>query len=505
MSAKGIVHLIGAGPGDPGLLTVRGARLLALADIVVYDHLANPRLLSYCPRAQAIYVGKQSSAHSMSQEQINALLVREGLAGKRVVRLKGGDPFVFGRGGEECLALADAAVKFEVVPGVTSAVAAAAYAGIPVTHRELNSSFTLITGHESASEESSDIPWESIAKLPCLAFYMGGAALPRICQRLIEHGMNPEMPAATIQWGTLARQRTVTATVATLADAVAAAKLGTPAMTIIGRVVNLRETLNWFEHRPLFGQTVVVTRTRQQASELSEQLEELGAEVIEAPTIEISPPKDWSAVDAALSEAKNFDWIIFTSASGVKAVRDRLLATGRDVRALGDAKLAAIGSATAAAIETEFCRKVDLCPERFVAEALGEALISGGHVRGKKFLLLRADIARPILREQLANAGAAKVEDVAVYHTTPARSLPPELIDRLAAGQINWITFASSSSVSGFLELIGTELREKLKSVKLAAIGPITAETLRQAGLEPTVTAEKFTIDGLISAMTERR
>src|SRR3954466_15555841 len=264
----GIVYLVGAGPGDPGLITVRGAKLLESADVVVYDYLSNPQLLALAPKAEAIYVGKKAASHSMTQEQINWLLIGEGKAGKRVVRLKGGDPFVFGRGGEECEALHAAGVAFEVVPGITAALAAPAYAGIPVTHRDLNSSFTFITGHEKEEEYkdpdsrgrkpavgSSDLDWSSIAKLPCVAFYMGVKSLPRICQKLIEHGMPPDMPAATIRWGTTPRQRTVVGTLADLARRVAEAKLAPPALTIVGRVVQLRETLNWFEHRPLFGQT----------------------------------------------------------------------------------------------------------------------------------------------------------------------------------------------------------------------------------------------------------
>src|SRR4051794_40074402 len=287
----GIVSLVGAGPGDPGLLTLRGAELLARADVVVYDYLANPQLLAHCrPGAERIYVGKKAASHSMTQEQINALLVEQGKAGKRVVRLKGGDPFVFGRGGEECEALHAAGVSFEVVPGITAALAAPAYAGIPVTHRDLNSSFTFITGHEREEEYkdpdsrgrkpavgSSDLDWSSIARLPCVAFYMGVKSLPRICQKLIEHGMPPDMPAATIRWGTRPQQRTVVGTIADLPQRVAEARLAPPALTIIGRVVTLRETMNWFERRPLFGQTIVVTRTRQQASELSHRLTDLGA------------------------------------------------------------------------------------------------------------------------------------------------------------------------------------------------------------------------------------
>ena len=427
----GIVYLIGAGPGDPGLITVRGARLLEQAEVVVYDYLSNPRLLSYCPHAEVIYVGKKAAAHSMPQEQINALLIEKALAGKRVVRLKGGDPFVFGRGGEECQALADAGVAFEVVPGVTAAIAAPAYAGIPITHRDFNSSFTFITGHEREDGEdpADDIAWDAIAKLPCIAFYMGAKSLPKICQKLIENGMPSETAAATIQWGTMPAQRTVVSTLARLAQDVAAAGLGAPAITIIGKVVELRKTLAWVERRPLFGQTIVVTRTRQQASAISQKLEDLGAAVIEAPTIELHEPQDLTAVDAALCRAGDFDWVCFTSANGVAAARKRLVELGKDARVFGKAKLAAIGSATAEAIEQELCLKVDLCPPSFVAEALADELVKNKEVAGLRFLLLRADIARPLLRERLIENGAAEVSDVGAL-----RDAPRERVTRGIAG-----------------------------------------------------------------------
>ena len=512
-----MVYLVGAGPGDPGLLTVRGAALLATADVVVYDYLSNPQLLSHCrPGVEAIYVGKKAAAHSMTQDGINALLVEHGRAGRRVVRLKGGDPFVFGRGGEECEALAAAGVAFEVVPGITAAIAAPAYAGIPVTHRDLNSSFTFITGHEKEEEYkdaesrsrqpgagASDLDWPSIARLPCLAFYMGVKSLPRICQKLIEHGMNPDMPAATIRWGTTPRQRTVTGTVATLAARVAEAKLGPPALTIVGRVVNLRDTMNWFERRPLFGQTVVVTRTRQQASELSERLAALGANVIEAPTIELAPPGEWSGVDEALSRIAAYDWVVFTSANGVAFTKQRLLETGRDARAFGGAKVAAIGDATARAVREQLFLNVDLCPESFVAEALADEFARQGVVKGGRFLLLRADIARPVLRERLQQGGAAEVNDVPIYETKPAAALPPPLLAALAGGEVAWVTCTSSSTARNFAALLGPDYREKLNGVKFASIGPITTATLRELGLEPAVQADTFNVDGLVAAMTK--
>jgi len=514
---RGIVYLVGAGPGDPGLITVRGAQLLAQADVVIYDFLSNPLLLSHCrPGAETIYVGKKAAAHSMTQEQINAMLIekaREG-GGRRIVRLKGGDPFVFGRGGEECEALAGAGIQFEVVPGVTAAIAAPAYAGIPVTHRDFNSSFTFITGHEKeqeyreeesrgrqATSGSSDIDWSSIAKLPCVAFYMGVKSLPRICQKLIEHGMPPDMPAATIRWGTTPKQRTVVGTLADLPRRVAEAKLAPPALTIVGKVVSLRDTLNWFERRPLFGQTIVVTRTRQQASALSGKLAALGANVIEAPTIELREPDEWSGVDEALRSAGRYDWVVFTSANGVSFTRKRLLDLGLDARALGDARIATIGDATTAAVREQLCLKVDLCPESFVAEALADALSARGEVGGKRFLLLRADIARPVLRERLQQGGAAEVRDVAVYETRPAASLPQPLLVALAVREVTWITFTSSSTAKNFTSLLGADYAKRLQGVKLASIGPVTTHTLRELGLEPTVEAETFTVDRLVEAL----
>lgn len=500
-SGTGKVYLVGAGPGDPGLITLRGAELLARAQVVVYDYLASPLLLRHCPQAEVIYVGKKAAAHTLSQEQINALLIEKARQGNVVVRLKGGDPFIFGRGGEECLALARAGIGFEVVPGITAAIAAPAYAGIPVTHRDLNSCFTLLTGHEKeedyrdpmaaqrGSGEASDLDWSVLARLPSLAFYMGVKSLPRICRNLIDHGMAADTPAATIRWGTTTRQRTVVGTLATLPDVVAAAGLQAPAMTVIGKVVTLRQKLNWFESRPLFGQTIAVTRTRQQASELAERLMELGARVIEAPTIDVLPAADMVPVDAALRDAGGFDWIVFTSPNGVSFTRRRLMELGLDVRTFGKARIAAIGRTTARQIETELALKVDCLPTEFVAEALADELLGRGDVRARRFLLLRADIGRPVLLDRLRDGGAAEVRDVAIYQTRRPDSLPSEFLEALAAHELTWITFTSSSTARNLADLLGQDYRAQLAGVKLASIGPITTQTLVELGLPPTVEA----------------
>jgi uroporphyrinogen III methyltransferase/synthase len=330
---------------------------------------------------------------------------------------------------------------------------------------------------------------------------MGVKALPSICQKLLANGMAPDTPAATIQWGTRPNQRTAVATIATLVDAVSEAGISSPAITIVGRVVSMRDTLNWFERRPLFGQTIVVTRTRQQASELSERLEQLGAEVIEAPTIEVVPPADWDEVDLALRDASAFDWILFTSVNGVTQTKNRMLAIGLDARAFGRAKIAAVGDATADAVGRELCLRVDLCPERSVAEALADELKARGEVDGKRHLLLRADIARPILKERLENGGSALLRDVAVYETKRVESLPGQLLDALSAGRVDWMTFTSSSTARNFVELLGSNNRNQLERVKLASIGPITSETIRELGMTPTVEAENYNIGGLVDAI----
>lgn len=501
MPASGYVSLIGAGPGDPGLLTLRGAEALASADVVVYDYLANPALLVHAPAgAERIYVGKKAGCHTLSQEEINALLVERGLAGQRVARLKGGDPFVFGRGGEEALALVEAGIAFEVVPGITSAVAAPAYAGIPVTHRGLASSFAVITGHEDPNKEETALNWSRLATgVDTLVFLMGVGNLPQIVEQMVDHGRPADTPVALVRWGTLPDQQTVTGTLANITGRVEAAGLGPPAVTIVGPVAGLREDLRWFEDRPLFGQRVLVTRTRQQASALSTRLRALGAEAIEMPTIEIAPPEDWAPLDSAMADLPGYDWIIFTSVNGVASFWERLIQACLDARALHGVRLAAVGPATAAALEGHGLQ-ADYVPGEYVAEAIASGL---GNVQGLRVLLPRADIARPALADLLRQAGAEVVE-VAAYRTLRPHISTGELRGLLAS--ITVATFTSSSTVRNLASMAhdaDIDLSQVLSDVIVACIGPITDDTAREMGLTVNIVAEEYTIEGLVQAVVD--
>jgi uroporphyrinogen III methyltransferase/synthase len=501
VGARGLVSLIGAGPGDPGLLTVRGAEALAAADVVVYDHLANPALLDRArPDAERVYVGKTAGSHTLSQEEISALLLERAEAGRRVARLKGGDPFVFGRGGEEALALVEAGVLFEVIPGVTSAVAAPAYAGIPVTHRGLASSFAVITGHEDPGKEESAVDWARLATaVDTLVFLMGVGNLPLIVERLVAHGRPVETPVALVRWGTLPNQETVTGTLADIVEKARAANLGPPAVTVVGRVAKLHETLRWFETRPLSGQRVLVTRTREQASALSARLRSRGAEVVELPTIQVAPPEDWAPLDRAITSLADCDWLVFTSVNGVRFFWERLTGANMDARALSGARLAAIGPATAA--ELKACGlQPDYVPQDYVAEAVAAGLQD---IRGQRVLLPRADIARPALAELLRQRGA-KVTEIAAYRTlrpaVVADDLRP-LLDRVTVA-----TFTSSSTVRNLAAMAqdaGVQLARALDQAAIACIGPITAHTARELGLPVHITAEQYTIDGLVEALID--
>jgi len=497
------VYLVGAGPGDPGLVTVRAVACLRQAEVVIYDHLANPRLLDEAPLdAERTYVGKQAGSHALPQGRINALLVRLAREGKRVVRLKGGDPFVFGRGGEEALALADAGVPFEIVPGVTAGVAAPAYAGIPVTHRGLAADVTFVTGHEDPAKPGSDVDWPALARLPgTLVVYMGMGRLGEIADALTAAGKPADTPTAVVRWGTTAHQQTVTGTLGTIADEVRQQGLRPPGVVVVGAVATLRDRLSWFERRPLLGQTVVVTRTRQQASELAERLEALGADVRILPTIRIEDPEDFDPLDEALRDAGTFDWIVFTSVNGVERVFDRLWQRGGDVRDLKGVKLAAIGPATAEALQSRGLR-VECVPELYRAEAVVEAFGRLGETADTRFLLPRADIARPALVDGLRQLGA-EVVAVDAYRTVLEAEPDPELLADLADGQVDWVTLTSSSTARNFARLVGERLEHIGAGVRFASIGPITTQTALEVGLRVAVEAKAYTIDGLVDAMVE--
>jgi uroporphyrinogen III methyltransferase/synthase len=483
------VYLVGAGPGDPGLLTVRGAQVLARADVVVFDRLSVSSLLDLAPAAaERISVGKAPGRAELAQEDINALLVERGLSGQQVVRLKGGDPFVFARGGEEAAALVKAGVAFEVVPGVTSAIAVPAYAGIPVTLRHSSTSFTVVTGHEDPTVGGPEgtVDWESVAKVGgTIVVLMGAARIGQIAARLIAGGRSPETPVASITWGTRPEQQTVRATLATIGER----SLTAPATIVIGEVA--AQHLEWFESRPLFGRRVVVTRAREQASALSGQLRENGADVIEVPVIAIADPLDGgAALRAAAAAVRDYDWVVLTSANGAR----RLLDCVRDARALGGVRVAAIGSATAEALRTGNI-VADLAPDEFVAEALLDAFPEPQpHDKGK-VLLARAEVARDVVPDGLRAKGW-DVDVVDAYRTVAGRPTQ-EVLDLVGGADV--VTFTSSSTVDRFLDVVGHQRVPRL----VACIGPVTAQRARDRGLHVDVEARVHTIDGLVAALVD--
>ena len=481
------VYLVGAGPGDPGLLTVRGAELLRRADVVVYDRLASPALLELAPpAAELVDVGKAPGRVAMTQEQINELLVDRGRAGLEVVRLKGGDPFVFGRGGEEAESCRDANIAFEVVPGITSAIAAPAYAGIPVTHRGLSTSVTIVTGHEDPAKGSTDTDWDALARAGgTLVVLMGAGRVTEIAKALIAGGRDAATPVAAVRWGTRPEQRTVRATLETIDQ------LGVepPSAIVVGAVAGL--DLAWFEQRPLFGRRVVVTRAREQASELRGRLEQLGAEVIELPAIALEP------IAFLLPALDRYAWLVFTSANGVHAFFDQGLAgAGLDARALAPARVAAIGPGTADALAGRGVR-ADLVPPRFVAESLLEAF-PDPEQPGARVLVARAESARDVLPEGLAERGY-EVDVLAVYRTVPVAADAGHL-ERVRAGDVDAITFTSSSTVKNFCAAVGPFTAAQPAVI---SIGPVTSETARALGLRVDTEADPHTIDGLVTAVLE--
>jgi uroporphyrinogen III methyltransferase/synthase len=497
----GKVWLVGAGPGDPGLFTLAGLEAVRQAEVIVYDRLASPRLLEHAREdAERIYVGKVSGPGHHDQEAINRLLVEKAGEGKRVVRLKGGDPFVFGRGGEEAEALRDAGLPFEIVPGVTSAVAVPAYAGIPVTHRGVAATFVVITGHEDPARTEEAVDWERLATaVDTLVLLMGVKTLPDTVERLIAGGRPAETPVAVIRWGTTPGQRTVTGTLGDIVQRVQEAKLEPPAITVVGEVVRLRETLTWFEDRPLFGKRVLVTRTRSQASALSRLLAGEGAVPIELPTIEIEPAADAAAVEAAVGglRAGAYAWVVFTSANAVEPFFRLLGERGMDARAFAAAKAAAIGPATADALAARGI-VADAVAKEFVAEGVIEALRSQVS-SGDRVLVPRAEGARPELIDGLRQLGA-EVDELTIYRAVVPKEPSAEPLSLLRDGGIDIVTFTSSSTVRNLVALLDDDV-ECLREAMVACIGPITAKTARELGLRVDVEAAEHTVPGLVRSL----
>ncbi len=495
----GKVFLVGAGPGDPGLITVKGLRCLEQAHVVVYDRLLDTSLLDLAPDdGEKIFVGKERGRQALTQDQINALLVERASAGQTVVRLKGGDPFVFGRGGEEALALAGNRIPFEVVPGITSPIAAPAYAGIPVTQRRVATCFTVVSGSEDPTKPESSIPWDVLAKTGgTLVILMGWAALESIMATLQDKGMDAATPAALVQWGTWSRQRTVTGTIGDVVAKGRAAGLAPPVIAVVGDVVNLREQLAWFDRRPLFGKRVLITRSRTQASNLRTLLENLGAGAVELPSIEIAPLDDYCTLDNALARLPDFSWVIFASVNAVEAVFDRLMVMGRDTRALAGVTIGAIGPATKTALAQRGINP-DFVPLRSVSESVVEEL-AGRDWQDVAVLLPGSNIGRDVLAQGLSAMGA-NVERVDAYQTVTPKDAG-EKARRIMERGVDVVTFTSSSTVKNLLDILDGD-RQYLENCLIACIGPITANTAREMGLRVDLVAEEATVEGLVNALT---
>lgn len=494
---SGICYLAGAGPGDLGLVTLKVKEVIEAADVIVYDALCNPEMLQWAPKgAEIIYAGKRANQHALKQDETNALLVEKTKQGKKVVRLKGGDPFLFGRGGEEAEELAAAGLRFEIIPGVTSAIAAPAYAGIPVTHREHTAQLTIFTGHEDPTKPESKLDYAQLAKNPgTRIMLMGVERLGTIAQELIAHGASPDLPVALVRWGTTGQQRTLVGRLADIAQKVEEAGFKAPAVCILGEVVRLRSSLNWFETRPLFGKRIVVTRTRKQAGALSSRLRQLGADVFELPTIRIEPPKDLKEFGLLVADAHTYEWLVFTSPNGVDAFFEMFFRIYKDVREIGGCRIAAIGPATAARVQN-YHLQVDLQPEEYVAEGVIKAFQAEGSVENLKILIARAEQARDVLPIELTKLGA--IVDVAVaYRTVAEKEDVSGGQARLRAEGADLITFTSSSTAENFQNL-GIPLPAGCQT---ASIGPITSETMRNLGMAVNVEAKTHDIPGLVDAI----
>ncbi len=501
---KSKVYIIGAGPGSPDMLTLRAARCLARADIILYDRLVDRRILGLArPDAELIFVGKSPVQHSMRQEDINTLLIEHAMGGKCVARLKGGDPLVFGRGGEEAAALRKAKIPFEIVPGITTACALGAYAGIPLTHRGLAVSAVLATGHEAPDKDEEQVDWAALARAAdTLAIYMGVRHLEHIAECLISAGLASDTPAAIVQNCASPLQRTLTGTLGEIARIARENRVEPPALTVIGPTVTLRETLNWFERLPLFGKRVLITRDTRQAASLSEQFAELGALPIEIPVLRIVPADDTAPLDRAIADLDRYDWVVFTSVNGVEAFMGRLRENGLDARALGRTRLCAIGPATAERLAKYFLR-TNCVPARYVSAEIADAMQKIEPLRGKNILLPRADIAPLDLADRLRALGA-EVANIAAYRTLAERFDAQDMLAQLREGAIDVVTLMSSSAARFFAEGLGAEHLKKIaRSVAFAAIGPITAQTAREVGLPVDIEATEHTGAGLVRAVVK--
>ncbi|MEJ2154841.1 MAG: uroporphyrinogen-III C-methyltransferase [Desulfobacteraceae bacterium] len=500
-SNKGLVYLVGAGPGDPGLITTKGMRCIETADVLIYDYLAAKTFLNHTrPECEHIYVGKKGGDHTLSQDGINQLIVDKAREGKIITRLKGGDPFIFGRGGEEAEVLVEADIPFEVVPGVTSAIAGPAYAGIPLTHRQFTSTLAFVTGHEDPTKDASSIDWSALARgIGTLVFFMGVKNLPHIVDRLLENGRPSDTPVALVRWGTTSRHKTVTGTLNNIVERATAAAIKAPALIVVGKVVTLRETLQWFEKRPLLGKRIVITRARAQASDLVEALSDLGAECVECPTIEVIEPDSWQPLDDAIDGINKYQWLIFTSVNGVQFFFNRLFGRGLDARALGHLRTAAIGPSTAKRLR-DYGISTDILPKTYQAESVVDAF-SDVAVQGQKVLLPRAKEARAVLPEELRRMGA-EVDEIVAYQTLQANDETSDLVDALRNRKIDMVTFTSSSTVRNFKALLPErEVPDLMIGVTVACIGPITADTAKSLGFKTDLVADEFTIDGLTAAI----
>ena len=496
----GKVYLVGAGPGDYKLITLKGLECIQNADVIIYDRLINPKLLDFSKeKTELIYVGKSPEAHTYTQENINKLIVEKALKGNVVTRLKGGDPFVFGRGGEEALLLKENKVEFEIVPGITSAISVPAYAGIPVTHRNVSSSFHVITGHEDPDKACSEVDFESLAQLKgTLIFLMGIKNIEKICKNLIKYGQPPARPVTLIRKGTTTGQQLLKGTLEDMADQVKQNNFKNPAVIVVGEVGNLSDDLSWYDQKPLFGKKILVTRSRAQASVLSRKIEDLGGEAVEFPTIKINKLDDYFEIDKAIGEIEKYKWMIFTSVNGVKYFFERLNELNLDIRILKNIKLCAIGPATAEVL-MERGLIVEYIPSEYRAESIVQ-LLKDKVQKGDDILLPRADLARKVLETELTKLGAI-VNNIDIYKTELPDNSSDELRSLLKNKKIDMMTFTSSSTAKNFVKLLGEENLDLIKDIETASIGAITSDTAQALGIEIDIQAKEYTIDGLVNAV----